>query len=80
MYKITYHLNEDIDCMEECYHHILFGGDQLTVCRACSAQSARNNDDLSDERFDGLIPVTEDWHARMTLLRVRANCDICLDL
>ena len=79
-YKITYHLNEDFDCTEECYHRILFGGDQLTVCRARGAKFARANDDLSDERFDGLIPVTEDWHARMTLLRVSANCVVYLEL
>ena len=79
-YKITYHLNEDFDCTEECYHRILFGGDQLTVCHARGAKFARANDDLSDERFDGLIPVTEDWHARMTLLRVSANCVVYLEL
>ena len=77
-YKVTYHLDENVDCTEECYHRILFGGDQLTVCRARGAQSARTNDDVSDERFDGLIPVTEDWHARMTLLRVSANSVIYL--
>lgn len=60
MYKVTYHLDEDIDCMEESYHCILFGRDQLTVCCARGAQSARTNDDLSDEQFDSLIPVTED--------------------
>ena len=61
---------KNIDCMEESYHLILFDGDQLTVCCACGEQSACTNDDLSDEQFDSLIPVTEDWHARMALLRV----------
>ena len=77
-YKVTYHVDENVDSTEECYHRILFGGDQLTVCRAHGAQSARTNDDVSDERFDGLIPVMEDWHARMTLLRVSANSAIYL--
>ena len=72
-YQVTYHLPEDGDFVvtENCFHRTLFGGDQLTVCRSCSAQSARCNDDISEERFDGLIPVIEDWHARMTLMRVR---------
>ena len=78
-YKVTYHLDENVDCTEECYHRILFGGDQLTVCRARGAQSARTNDDVSDERFDGLIPVTEDWHARMTLESKCKLCDISLN-
>ena len=63
-YQLTYHLPEEEDFVvnEYCYHRTLFGGDQLTAC--C-------NDDVSEECFDGLIPVTEDWHARMTLMRVR---------
>ena len=79
-YKLTYHLDEDIDHTEECYHCILFGGNQLTVCRAHGAKFAHTNDDLSDEQFDGLISVTELWHARVTLLRVSANCMVYLEL
>lgn len=68
---ITYHLpDEDFVCREEFHHRILFGGDQLTVCRSRSAQSARCHDDLPEERFDGFIPVTEDWHAQQTLMKV----------
>lgn len=72
-YQLTYHLPEEEDLVvnENSYHRTLFGGDQLTVSRSCSAQSARCNDDISEERFDGSISVAEDWHARMTLMRVR---------
>ena len=28
------------------------------------------NEDIPEERFDGFIPVLEDWHARLTLMRV----------
>ena len=72
-YQLTYHLPEGGDCVatEDCFHRTLFGGDQLTVSRSRSAQSARCNDDVTEERFGGLIPITEDWHARMTLMRVR---------
>ena len=48
----------------------LFGGDQLTACKSRAAQTARCNDDNPVERLEGLIPVVEDWHARLTLTRV----------
>jgi len=72
-YQLTYHLSEGNEFVanEQCYHRTLFGGDQSTVCRSCGAQSAQCADDVSDERYHGLVPVTEDWHARMTLMRVR---------
>ena len=59
---MTYHLDQDIDHTEECYHCIPFDRDQLTVCRACGAKFAHIIDDLLDEQFDGLLSVTEDWH------------------
>lgn len=61
---------EDFVCEQKAYHRILFGGDQLTACRCRGAQSVRCNDDDIGERFLGFIPVTEDWHARQTLMRV----------
>ena len=33
-------------------------------------QSALFHEDGSEERGEGLLPVTEDWHARMTLMKV----------
>ena len=63
-------LGENAAVSEEFFHEILFGGDQLTVCRSRAAQSARCNDDVPIERLEGLIPVVEDWHARLTLMRV----------
>ena len=45
------------------FHHILFGGDQLTVARARSAQAQRENTDRGALRLEGLVPVLEDWHA-----------------
>ena len=61
---------EETTVAEEFYQAILFGGDQLTVCRNRGAQAARCNDDVAIERLDGITPVTEDWHARLTLMRV----------
>ena len=52
------------------FHNILFGGDQLTVARARGAQHVRENFIDGIGRLEGLIPVCEDWHARVTLLSV----------
>ncbi len=52
------------------FHSILFGGDQLTVARIRGVQALRDTQDRKVDRFEGLIPVIEDWHTRMTLLKV----------
>lgn len=54
-------------------HKTLFGGDQLTVARARSAQNIRCNEETATKRLEGLIPVVEDWHTRVTLLKVRSS-------
>jgi len=83
-YQLTYHLTDGNDFVvnEDCVHRILFGGNQLTVYRSRGSQSARCSDNVSDDRLDALLLVTEDWHARMTLMRVRwvliNNCsEVC---
>ena len=48
----------------------LFGGDQLTVARARGAIDIRFTDDSEKDKLHGLIPVVEDWHTRMTFLKV----------
>ena len=53
---------------EEFFQGILFGGDQLTVCQCRGAQAAWCNDDVAVEHLDGITPVTEDWHAKLTLM------------
>ena len=42
----------------------------MTVCRSRGAQSAQCNDDNPVGQLEGLIPVAEDWHTRLTLMRV----------
>ena len=39
-------------------------------CISRGAQSARSHDDSSIGRLEGLTAVVEDWHARLTLMRV----------
>lgn len=52
------------------FHNILFGGDQLTVARARGAQRIRENSTDGTGRLEGLVPVCEDWHARVALVSV----------
>lgn len=49
---------------------LFLGGDQLTVARARGAQALRVTEDTPLDRLEGIIPVVEDWHTRMTLMRV----------
>lgn len=50
----------------------LLGGDQLTVVRVRSTQALRDTLDDATQRYDGIVPVVEDWHARTILLQVSA--------
>ena len=51
-------------------HHILFGGDQLTVARIRGVIRQRQNSETSQGRMEGLVPVIEDWHAKVCLMSV----------
>ena len=48
----------------------LLGGDQLTVVRVRSTQALCDTLDSAVQRFDGIVPVVEDWHTRVILLQV----------
>ena len=52
------------------YAMTLIGGDQLTVARMRGAQKIRGNSETSEERFDGVLPIAEDWHAKMCFMEV----------
>ena len=47
----------------------LLGGDQLTVARVRGTQYLRDSEDKRVDRYEGLIPTIEDWHARMIMLK-----------
>lgn len=76
----TYSLpnGEQITFDDTKFHEVLFGGDQLTVARARGAQALRSTHDSAVSRLDGLIPVVEDWHARMTLMKVSLATHVSL--
>ena len=61
---------EEVQLMLDRFHNILFGGDQLTVERATGSKRDRSNECRGSERFEGLCPVIEDWHAKVCLLKV----------
>ncbi len=52
---------------------VLFGGDQLTVARIRGTQTLRDTEESPGDRLEGIIPVVEDWHTRMTFLRVQQS-------
>ena len=59
------------------FYQILFGGDQLTAARARGSQRVRMNSDSGLSRFEGLISVIEDWHAKVILLQVTFSVCVC---
>ena len=62
--------NENIITFDDTqFWRVLFGGDQLTVARMHGTQALRDTQDTQDQ-LEGVIPVVEDWHARMTFLKV----------
>ena len=63
-------LNAQVKLKASEIHCILFGGDQLTAARARSAKRHVANADSDTGKLHGLIPVTEDWHTKMSLLLV----------
>ena len=52
------------------FHTLLFGGDQLMAKRACGGQVIRANSVEDEHKLFGLLPVAEDWHAKVALLSV----------
>ena len=53
---------------------ILCGGDQLSAVRARGSKSIRQNSDTSEQRLDGLLPISEDWHGKVVFLEVSIVC------
>ena len=52
------------------FHHLLFGGDQLTAKRARGNQHVWSNSLREKDRLEGLKSVVEDWHSKVCLLGV----------
>ena len=52
------------------FHNLLVGGDQFTAARARGAITLRLLHSNPVHHLDGITPIVEDWHARMTLVKV----------
>ena len=55
------------------FNHILIGGDQLTVARVRGCQRVKANSHTGRSRYEGLVPVIEDWHTKMCFMKVCAH-------
>jgi L1 cell adhesion molecule like protein len=53
-------------------------GDQLTVARVQAAQAILSNSHNGFDHLEGLVPVVEDWHAKVTFIKVINSNDITL--
>ena len=53
------------------FFKILLGGDQLTIARVHGTQCLFHGSDKAMKCLQGIIPVQEDWHARMNFMKVR---------
>lgn len=73
---VNAHTSTEMTLTTDYFHHVLFGGDMLTAKRARGAQRIRENSNRGRDRLEGLVPVVEDWQAKMCLLCV----SICLTL
>lgn len=62
--------DELISIRADYFHHITFGGDQLTSARIRGAQRLRSNSEHPRGRLEGFAAVTEDWHAKVCLMAV----------
>ena len=63
--------SETISVQADFFHNILLGGDQLTCARVRSSQRIRENSTNGSARLEGVVPVIEDWHARVCYLQVQ---------
>ena len=52
------------------FSKVLLGDDQLNVARIRGTQALHSTHDKAVDRLEGFIPVTEDLHARMNLMKV----------
>ena len=71
MIDILRHVHQNyVPKHEDTIYPVFFGGDQLTSERGRNSQLALQDHDTSEDRLEGLICVTEDWHAKVVLLQV----------
>jgi len=62
--------NESVILKHHKTHPLLFGGNLLTTERVRGCRRSRSNADEAGTKLQGLIPVVEDWHSKVALLKV----------
>lgn len=62
---------ETVKFVEKKHRTMIVSGDQLNVSRIRGSQRIRGNSDTSEQRLDGLLPVSDDWHSKMCFMEVR---------
>lgn len=62
--------NEIVMVPKAVFSPVLLGGDQLTASRVRGAKKAKVSDNVPSNRFEGIIPVAEDWHTKMNFMGV----------
>lgn len=55
---------------EKTFVTTLVGGDYLSAVRARGALLIRSNSELQEDCLKGMLPVAEDWHAKVCLMEV----------
>ena len=68
--------DEPITCHIDHFSHTLIGGDQLTVARIRGCQNVQRNGESGRDRLEGLVPVIEDWHAKMCYMQVISSMGV----
>ena len=77
--KLYYQMEVRLKLTIPSFTLFLFGGDQLTAARIRGTKILRDTQDKPTERFEGILPIVEDWHARMALLKVYTYTCIYID-
>ena len=54
----------------------LVGGDYLSVARCRGAQLIRSTSELMKHTLAGILPVAEDWHAKVCFIEVSGSCGL----
>ena len=62
--------NEAVTITSQQTHWLLIGGDQLTVERIIGCRRSRSNADVDSDKLKEFIPVVEDWHSKVAILKV----------
>ena len=62
------------------FWQVLFGWGQYPVARIRGTRALGDTQDSPRDHLEGVAPVVEDWHTRMTLFKVRNTAKISVHL